>query len=270
MTPVIRGCHPRLQESFDIIRQEMEATTVELEKLRTQRDDYESKVNAQLHELSLMRRSLYELESQRVKFRQQYEEEVSRLRSEISRFQTPGNGSTHSITPNGIASTDPRNNGRDRTRPERERGATAQPHGRVIDPERELDRLTDHRSAKRLKSRADQTAEEESPTRRGSPLKQFATDAVGTPGLRTSVSPKSAIPSSADCPTGTRPHQFCDSKSNFSWSVVHNPKVPKVLDVKLLHTFTHGRYVTRLETFPPLQENVLNQGILLLFNLFQC
>jgi hypothetical protein len=38
----MHGSHTRIQDSFNTIRHEMESTAVELEKLRAQRDDYES------------------------------------------------------------------------------------------------------------------------------------------------------------------------------------------------------------------------------------
>lgn len=283
MTPRMHASHARIQDSFDIIRQEMETTTVELEKLRAQRDDYESQgklsfrmleyehkrnyarhasylrkmtlletcgqriftVNTQVHELGILRRSFYDLETQHVQLRKQYEEEVHRLRSEISRFRgtrpVSRSGSLLNAAPNSNIPSDSRDIGRDRV--EREQRIQMPPlFGRVMEPERDMDRLTDHRNAKRLKSRPDQT--EDSPIRMESPSKQLTINAMGPPGLMTSTSPKSAVPPPSDCPTGIGPNQFQEAQSNDgNWSVVHNPKVPKVLDVSLLHTFTHGRYV---------------------------
>ncbi|KAF9225758.1 WD40 repeat-like protein [Gyrodon lividus] len=75
--------HARVNEAFDTIRQEFDVLTSDLGLLRNQRDEYESKVTSQINELNIIRQSLYELESQHGKIRQQYEEELSRLRSEL-------------------------------------------------------------------------------------------------------------------------------------------------------------------------------------------
>ncbi|KAF9237359.1 WD40-repeat-containing domain protein [Melanogaster broomeanus] len=75
--------HARVNEAFDTIRQEFDVLTSDLGLLRNQRDEYESKVTSQINELNIIRQSLYELESQHGKIRQQYEEELSRLRAEL-------------------------------------------------------------------------------------------------------------------------------------------------------------------------------------------
>ncbi|KAK2464519.1 hypothetical protein APHAL10511_003498 [Amanita phalloides] len=249
-TSGMHASHARLHDSFDIIRQEMETTSIELEKLRAQRDDYEKKVNAQLHELSLLRRSFFDLENQHIKLRQQYEDEVNRLKSEMSRFR-PVSGSLLSLASNSGVPSDARDNGRDRARTEREKRILVPPYARAIDPEREIDRLTDHRSAKRLKSRTDQTVG--SPIRVDSPPKHPSANAMGPPGVVTSISPKTAVPSPGECPTGTRTNQFQEAQeaqSDGSWTVVHNPKVPKMLDVSLLHTLKHGSVVCCVQFSP--------------------
>ncbi|KAH0826662.1 WD40-repeat-containing domain protein [Lanmaoa asiatica] len=89
--------HARLNEAFDTIRQEFDVLTSDLGLLRNQRDEYESKVTSQINELNIIRQSLYELESQHGKIRQQYEEELSRLRAELhaARQGIPANPPPH-------------------------------------------------------------------------------------------------------------------------------------------------------------------------------
>lgn len=97
--------HARLNESFDTIRQEFDALSQELVSLRGQRDDYDQKrmassymgsfrsterftlVASQVNELNIIRQSLYDLEAQHSKVRQQYDEEVARLRSELEQLR---------------------------------------------------------------------------------------------------------------------------------------------------------------------------------------
>ena len=211
-----------------------------------------SLVNTQVHELGILRRSFYDLENQHVQLRKQYEDEVHRLRSEISRFRgtrpVSRSGSLLNIAANSNVPSDSPDNGRDRVHMERDQRIPMVPMPplvrRTTDPERETDRLTDHRNAKRIKSRT-----EDSPIRTESQSKQPTISMIGPPGIVTSMSPKSALTPTGDCPAGIGPNQFQEAQNDGNWSVIHNPKAPKVLDVYLLHTFTHGRYVIRHNIF---------------------
>ncbi|PCH39459.1 WD40 repeat-like protein [Wolfiporia cocos MD-104 SS10] len=84
--------HARLNDCFDTIRQEFDLLAQELTILRGQRDDLDNKVGGQVNELNIIRQSLYELETQHTKIRQQYEDEIRALRAEIHalRSQTQG------------------------------------------------------------------------------------------------------------------------------------------------------------------------------------
>ncbi|KDQ58593.1 hypothetical protein JAAARDRAFT_155131 [Jaapia argillacea MUCL 33604] len=81
--PPTQPLSQRLNESFDTIRQEFEGVAQENTLLRGQRDEFESKVSGQVNELNIIRQSLYDLEAQHSKIRQQCEEELQRLRGEI-------------------------------------------------------------------------------------------------------------------------------------------------------------------------------------------
>ncbi|KAJ3746676.1 WD40-repeat-containing domain protein [Lentinula detonsa] len=82
----------RINDSFEAIRNEFEVLVNEVGTIRSQRDDFESKVGSQVNELNIIRQSLYELEAQHGKVRQQYEEELARLRSEIHALRQGGAG----------------------------------------------------------------------------------------------------------------------------------------------------------------------------------
>ncbi|KAI0657026.1 WD40-repeat-containing domain protein [Cubamyces menziesii] len=94
-----------LEHAFDTIRQEFDGLQTELVALRAQRDEYESKVTSQVNELNIIRQSLYDLETQHGKIRQQYEEDVRNLRAELDSYKRRGQ------EPLGLASL-----GRDRDR----------------------------------------------------------------------------------------------------------------------------------------------------------
>ncbi|KAF8830385.1 hypothetical protein HHX47_DHR2000616 [Lentinula edodes] len=82
----------RINDSFEAIRSEFEVLVNEVGTVRSQRDDFESKVGSQVNELNIIRQSLYELEAQHGKVRQQYEEELARLRSENHALRQGGGG----------------------------------------------------------------------------------------------------------------------------------------------------------------------------------
>ncbi|KAI0724965.1 WD40-repeat-containing domain protein [Fomitopsis betulina] len=82
--------HVKLNECFDTIRQEFDAVAHELVHLRGQRDDLDNKVNGQVNELNIIRQSLYDLETQHGKIRQQYEQEIAALRAEVLALRSQG------------------------------------------------------------------------------------------------------------------------------------------------------------------------------------
>ncbi|WWD18901.1 hypothetical protein CI109_103357 [Kwoniella shandongensis] len=90
----------RLGEFFDLIKNEFEQVGADGNVWKQQRDEYEAKIQQQINELGLIRQSLYELEANHVKVRQEYEAEISRLRKELE-ARGPGGG------PSGGASTSP-------------------------------------------------------------------------------------------------------------------------------------------------------------------
>ena len=99
--PSQQPSHARLSECLDTIRSEFDVLSQDIVHLRTQRDEFDTKglpsnllrvsstsiflssVASQVNELNIIRQSLYDLETQHGKIRQQYEEEISRLRAEL-------------------------------------------------------------------------------------------------------------------------------------------------------------------------------------------
>ncbi|KAG9221851.1 hypothetical protein CCMSSC00406_0005676 [Pleurotus cornucopiae] len=73
----------RLNESFDVIRQEFDLLAQEMGTIRAQRDDYENKLANQINELGTFRQQLVELETKHAKVRQQFEDELNRARNEL-------------------------------------------------------------------------------------------------------------------------------------------------------------------------------------------
>ncbi|WVQ81922.1 hypothetical protein IAT38_004049 [Cryptococcus sp. DSM 104549] len=73
----------RLNEYFDLIKQEYEQIGADGNVWKQQRDEYEAKVQLQINELGMIRQSLYDLEATHAKVRQEYEAEIARLRREL-------------------------------------------------------------------------------------------------------------------------------------------------------------------------------------------
>ncbi|EAU89102.2 TUPA [Coprinopsis cinerea okayama7 len=96
----------RLNESLEAIKAEFEAMATEIELTKNQKDEVEVKLGAQVSELNHIRRALYDLEAQHTKVRQQYEDELARLRAELAaatRHGPPPHPSTQGIA--GLASS---------------------------------------------------------------------------------------------------------------------------------------------------------------------
>lgn len=131
-------------------------------------------VNGQVSEVNVIRRSLYDLEAQHGKVRQHYEDEITRLRAEISTLRQ-GGSSSGVPSPQGftgipglarlgtprlgsVSTADSflrdrdhervKERGRGPTPPSCERGREVRDSGRES---REVDRVVDQRDAKRLK-----------------------------------------------------------------------------------------------------------------------
>ncbi|KAI9011035.1 WD40-repeat-containing domain protein [Gaertneriomyces semiglobifer] len=73
----------RLQELFEAIKSEFEMVGNDIQLYKMQRDDLEHKLTAQITELSAFQQSLYELERAHQKIKQQYEDEILRLRRDL-------------------------------------------------------------------------------------------------------------------------------------------------------------------------------------------
>jgi len=101
------GRHPELLEN---LKNEFDSLTHDLNMYKMQLDDYERKLQAQLGELANIQQSLYDLERNHSKIKQQYEEEIMRLRRQVE-MQTSGSSREHTSTPTFPRSSSPSNPG---------------------------------------------------------------------------------------------------------------------------------------------------------------
>ncbi|KAH8996706.1 WD40-repeat-containing domain protein [Lactarius akahatsu] len=174
--PAQQPSHTRLSECFDMIRSEFDVLTQDIVHLRNQRDEFDTKVASQVNELNIIRQSLYDLEAQHGKIRQQYEEEISRLRAELMTARqgatgvppnlgvNVGPGASGLPTPTAgpaLPYSDPfmgrpphrdRERERDRGIIERERDRDREREREVKERERERERDREQRESKRIKT----------------------------------------------------------------------------------------------------------------------
>ena len=74
----------RVPQLLDDVRVEFEALAQETAVVRLHRDEYEAKLNAQVQEMQAFHNVLAELHQKHMRMRQKYEQEIARLRRELS------------------------------------------------------------------------------------------------------------------------------------------------------------------------------------------
>ncbi|KAF8518386.1 WD40-repeat-containing domain protein [Hysterangium stoloniferum] len=73
----------RLDECLETVRREFELVAQDINLLRNQRDEYDGKIANQVNELNQIRGHIYQLEERHKQLKQNYEDEISRLRREL-------------------------------------------------------------------------------------------------------------------------------------------------------------------------------------------
>ncbi|KAJ1833518.1 general transcription repressor [Coemansia sp. RSA 2711] len=73
----------RVTELLDALRTEYDSLNQEASNMRLFKDEYEQRITSQINEIQAVQQNLYELERAHHKTRQQYEEEIMRLRREL-------------------------------------------------------------------------------------------------------------------------------------------------------------------------------------------
>ncbi|KAF9458229.1 WD40-repeat-containing domain protein [Collybia nuda] len=274
------GSGSRLTDAFEIIKQEFELITSDRDLIRTQRDEFEAAVNAQVSEVNIIRRSLYDLEAQQGKVRQHYEDEINRLRAEISTLRQGGSGMGESSSQGftgipGLAKlSTPRLSSasatnsflRDRDREQaKERCVVLTPPSSERDREprdkvreaREVDRVIDQRDAKRLKAErplSAQILDSPSPNNNSATLPPAHTLYSSTnSSLSTLPSRESyqvTLPPLNVVPGNSIPEELSlqnvtpeFKKEGTDWFAVFNPKIHRTLDINLTHNLVHASVV---------------------------
>ncbi|KAI9253551.1 WD40-repeat-containing domain protein [Sporodiniella umbellata] len=96
--PMVPAPQNRILEMLETIRNDFEQLSQELYVCKTQRDDFEHKMNQQISEMNSFQQSLLELERTQQNQKKQYEDEISRLRQQIE-TRMPSGSSTIPLHP---------------------------------------------------------------------------------------------------------------------------------------------------------------------------
>ncbi|KAG1042922.1 hypothetical protein G6F43_011782 [Rhizopus delemar] len=73
----------RLMELLDAVKNEYDQLAQEVMVCKSQRDEYEHKMNSQIQEMNAFQQNLMDLERAQQLIKKQYEEEIARLRQQL-------------------------------------------------------------------------------------------------------------------------------------------------------------------------------------------
>ncbi|KIL58694.1 hypothetical protein M378DRAFT_63110, partial [Amanita muscaria Koide BX008] len=261
----------RLNEAFEIIRQEHDLLLSEMNMVRSQLDELENKVAAQVSELHLIRQALYDLESAHNKIRQQYDEKIAPTVSHPLSTGIPVPGSvsvsSSSVVPGGAggpavlpAYVPQKEHEREREREQerelverereremalairdrgdRDRGDRERDRDRDLDRGRERERETGEREQERERVERERERERE----RDGMMVGIMGPGVHGPPPGSAVFPatsQGAFPDELDI--HNVPPEY--KREGTDWCAVFNPKVKRVLDVQLVHDLVHESVV---------------------------
>ncbi|KAI7882006.1 WD40 repeat-like protein [Lichtheimia hyalospora FSU 10163] len=96
--PMMPAVQSRIVEMLDAIRVEFDQLAQEAYMCKSQRDDFELKMNAQVQEMSHFQKSLLKLERSQKSLKEHYEEEIARLRQQLEQAHARG-GQPHPQQP---------------------------------------------------------------------------------------------------------------------------------------------------------------------------
>ncbi|KAI8583067.1 hypothetical protein K450DRAFT_224054 [Umbelopsis ramanniana AG] len=278
--PMVPAAQSRIVELLEAIRAEFDQLSQEAMICKSQRDDLEHKINGQIQEMNAFQQSLFDMERTQKTVKQQYEEEIARLRQQLEQARSghaPMTSSAHSAQhpqpppPNigpqsnlfgGIMNASG-GSGASTSQP----GLVAPPQmsdqpppphgghypppqsqGYPYPPSRSGGPGTPNSQAAPLPT--DQGANKRKPVAQTGPA---PLPTAPTPGRPVST-PKQPIPAAATGggftdldPDNVPPNMKTEGSD---WLAVFNPKIPRYLKVDLVHTLDHTSVVCCVKFSP--------------------
>ncbi|KAI5451116.1 general transcription repressor [Naganishia albida] len=240
--------HERLNEYLELVRGEYEALQAECMVVKGQRDEFEKQIQAQIQEIALIRQSLYELESQHAKTRNEFEGECIRLRRELDLTRNipsgpsgggPGAGGGPLPPPPGIVG------GGIGSVPSSMPAPPGAPGIQVMEREREMqEREMMERREREYRGYGKMEVDEKSGMKNGYPSHAATPNPERertVPLAASQVALKSPGTVLSDLDPESVPREF--KKEGAEWFAVWNPRNKKSLDVSLVHTLVHESVV---------------------------
>ncbi|ORX46973.1 WD40 repeat-like protein [Hesseltinella vesiculosa] len=214
----------RLVELLDTMKNEYDQLAQEVMAFKSQRDEFEHKVNGQNQEMTLFKQYLVELERSQHIIKKQYEEEISRLRQQLDQL----NSGPPSSQPPSSASANIPNYGGAYGAPPPPSGLPPPPP--MMDTKPPLHSSYDHHSPY---------------MNGGSPLPTSTPPAPQqqqlTPGRPSTSKPTTPMQGLNDIDPESVPEDM--KIEGQDWFALFNPKAPRYLKVDLVHTFDHSSVV---------------------------
>ncbi|CAO3693350.1 unnamed protein product [Rhizopus stolonifer] len=226
----------RLMELLDAVKNEYDQLAQEVMVCKSQRDEYELKMNSQIQEMNMFQQNLMDLERTQQMIKKQYEDEISRLRQQLEQqhggapSQPPVSNAAYGVGPVGYPPQQPPPPLMDPKPPVHHSGypvgpppthtpnPTSVPHPSVATPY----------------------------MNNGSPLPSNAPPPTAQLARGANLVKGGAGPQTPNEPLGDINPENVPANMKVEgqdWFALFNPKATRYLKVDLLHTFDHGSVV---------------------------
>ena len=270
----------RLVDLLNLVRHEFDVIGNDAMHFKSQRVELEHRISQQINEVALMQEHVYELEKRHFEMVEQYEDEIKRLHALLEDRAVSSVGAReappHSTSPAG-APVDarsayvmpPASQAYDREERERMLPAmssvsgdaawhpakrTKTANGAPLVPSDALRLRPDDREPKRLapsptSSRERNEEEEASPPEsmqeqlQSTPPESTSSASRKVPRAESGNATQEGAASAQSAKDGGEAEPSAPPAKKEDWSVMHNPSTKPMLDVGLVHTFTHNSVV---------------------------
>ncbi|KAI8376477.1 WD40-repeat-containing domain protein [Radiomyces spectabilis] len=236
--PIVPPTPSRLIELLDAVKSEFDQLAQEAMVCKSQRDEFEHKMNSQIQEMNLFQQNLIDLERSQQIIKKQYEEEIARLRQQLDQLQHGGAPPPTSNAPmysGSNAYPQPAPPMLDSKPPAHLAGYPSGPpppptsaHLSSAPPPHPTAAGTPYMNGS-------------SPLPTGTPPPQMTSGRGGNESLKPVGPVPTANPPLADFDPENVPANM--KVEGQDWFALFNPKAQRYLKVDLLHTFEHGSVV---------------------------
>ncbi|KAI8329507.1 WD40-repeat-containing domain protein [Chlamydoabsidia padenii] len=241
--PMVPSPVNRFVEMLDSIRNEFDQLTQEAFICKSQRDEFEHKMNSQIQEMSTFQQNLLELERTQQNLKKQYEEEISRLRQQLEQVQSRSSSSHPPMAP---MSSSPANLGHPSSHPPPNIGPGSNYFDGIMNAQAYSSYVPPQQKTGTPVAQSAPLPTKDIKRKPGPPPYPPQNPQVMAPGGRPGLSSKSptvnhAVGTLADIDPESVPANM--KVEGQDWFALFNPKTPRYLTVDLVHTLEHSSVV---------------------------